>query len=116
MLDEEVTTEEVIELVNNDEFESRRRLDHLDRKAPTEVKEEFEEQVNVSGDFDNYVRLNDPEEDRVFEDVSPWRRRLQSLFRTASSGGGGGVTGPTEEQEVIKDFFSHNLTMSGIGL
>jgi len=105
VLDEEVTAEEVIDLVNNDEFESLDSAaleivsDALS-EAPTEVKEEFEEQVNVfSGDFDNYVPSGStiPVEDRrvvvAVAAVTLAAAAPVSVPQASSGGATGGVTG-----------------------
>lgn len=110
VLDEEVTTEEVIELVNNDEFENLDSgaleiISDALSEAPTEVKEEFEEQVNVfSGDFDNYVPSGStiPVEDRrvvVAVTAVTLAAAAPVSLPQASSGGGGGVTGPSRRNK-----------------
>lgn len=110
VLDEEVTTEEVIELVSNDEFENLDSgaleiISDALSEAPTEVKEEFEEQVNVfSGDFDNYVPSGStiPVEDRrvvVAVTAVTLAAAAPVSLPQASSGGGGGVTGPSRRNE-----------------
>lgn len=105
VLDEEVTTEEVIELVNNDEFENLDSgalevISDALSEAPTEVKEEFEEQVNVfSGDFDNYVPSGStiPVEDRrvvvAVSAVTLAAAAPVSVPQASSGGATGGVTG-----------------------
>lgn len=105
VLDEEVTTEEVIDLVNNDEFENLDSgaleiISDALSDAPTEVKEEFEEQVNVfSGDFDNYVPSGStiPVEDRrvvvAVTAVTLAAAAPVSVPQASSGGAAGGSTG-----------------------
>ena len=105
VLDEEVTAEEVIDLVSNDEFESLDSgalevIADAISEAPTEVKEEFEEQVNVfSGDFDNYVPSGStiPVEDRrvvvAVTAVTLAAAAPVSVPQASSGGATGGATG-----------------------
>lgn len=61
VLDDDVTIEDLNELISDDGFEdldsgALKIISEALSDAPTEVKEEFESQVNVfSGGFDNYV-------------------------------------------------------------